>query len=73
MQKTFLALYYNPFVYREAYAHGFTKRIMDMEAEVLIGEEFWDKIGGPGTYEELLAIVDEIKKDSQEKSGLFEE
>jgi len=46
---------------------------MDLDKEVLIGQEFWDRIGGPGTYEGLLAIVDQVKKDSQEKRGLLEE
>ncbi len=62
-----LAFYYNPFVTRAAYAHNFTKQIMDMQAEVLIGEEFWDEIGGNGTFSELLAIIeivgDEIRKE----------
>jgi len=35
---------------------------MDMEGEVLIGEEFWDKIGGKGTYAELLDTIDKVKK-----------
>jgi predicted Rossmann-fold nucleotide-binding protein len=35
---------------------------MDMEREVLIGEEFWDKIGGPGTYNELLEILTMAQK-----------
>lgn len=35
---------------------------MDMEAEVLIGKEFWDKIGGKGTYAELVDVIQEVKK-----------
>jgi hypothetical protein len=35
---------------------------MDIKKEVLIGEEMWDKIGGKGTFEELLQILDETKK-----------
>jgi hypothetical protein len=29
----------------------------------LIGEEMWDKLGGEGTYEEILDIVEEIKRE----------
>lgn len=62
-----LAFYYNPFVNRADYAHSPTKQIMDMQAEVLLGEEFWDEIGGGGTYSELLEIIenvgDEIRKE----------
>ena len=36
---------------------------MDMDRQVLIAEEFWDKIGGQGTYEELLRILAEIKQE----------
>ena len=60
--QAYLAFPYNPFVTREAYHHPFTARIMDMEGEVLIGEEFWDKIGGKGTYAELLDTIDKVKK-----------
>ena len=34
---------------------------MDMEKEILIGEEFWNKIGGKGAYEELLEIIAEVR------------
>jgi len=35
---------------------------MDISSEVLIGEEMWDKIGGPGTFMELLKVLDEVKE-----------
>lgn len=38
---------------------------MDLEAEVLIGEEFWDKIGGKGTYAQLLDIIEEVKEGNR--------
>lgn len=58
--QAFLGLTYNPFLTREQYAHTPTSRVMDMEKEVLIGSELWDHIGGPGTYSELLEIIEEI-------------
>jgi hypothetical protein len=60
--QAFLAFPYNPFITREGYNHPFTKQIMDMDKEVLIGEEFWDKIGGKGTYAELLEVIQEVKR-----------
>lgn len=61
--QAFLAFPYNPFLRREDYNHPFTCRIMDLDAEVLMGDEFWDKIGGPGTYVELLEVLREVKAE----------
>jgi len=58
--QAFLALYYNPY-YPKKYKHPFTERIMDMNEEVLIGEDMWNKLGGEGTYDELLRIIEEIR------------
>ena len=58
--QAFLGLTYNPFIRRENYKHSYTKQIMDMDNQVLIGTELWDMIGGPGTYEELLEIIEDV-------------
>ncbi len=58
--QAFLGLTYNPFMTREGYRWSFTRQIMDMEREVLMGEELWDMIGGPNTYIELLHIIDDV-------------
>lgn len=60
--QAFLAFPYNPFITREAYNHPFTSQIMDIETEVLMGEEFWDMIGCKGTYAELIDVIQEVKK-----------
>lgn len=52
-----------PYGLRETYRHNFTQRIMDMNAEVLIGAELWDLIGGVGTFDELLTIIDEVRSE----------
>ena len=31
-----------------------------MERQVLMGNELWDMIGGPGTYDELLEIIADV-------------
>ena len=54
----YLAFAYNPFVTRDKYAHSYTKTVMDLKEEVLMGEEMWDKLGGKGTYDELINVVD---------------
>ncbi len=61
--KAFLGLTYNPFVTRAQYRHSFTKQIMDMERQVLMGHELWDYLGGAGTYSELLALIEQISKE----------
>lgn len=59
--KSVFALYYNPY-FPQPYGWHFTEMVMDMAAEVLIGEDFWNTIGGPGTYDELLQILAEVKR-----------
>jgi hypothetical protein len=74
--KGFLAFAYNPFETRANYKHGFTNRIMDMGIEILMAEEFWDFIGGPGTFDTLLAIIENVGNElrsekSQKKQALL--
>ena len=59
--RTYFALPYNPFETKDRYNWSFTKKYMDLDNEVLIGDEFWDLLGGPGTYQELLKIFEEVK------------
>ena len=59
--KAFLGLPYNPFVTKAKYSHSFTRQIMDMNEEVLLGGELWDYLGGPGTYKDLLTIIDSFQ------------
>ena len=58
--QAFLGLTYNPYITRERYGHSVTKQVMDMEHQVLIGHELWDFLGGPGTYDEILELIDEV-------------
>ena len=59
--QAYLGFPYNPYLTRDNYGHSYTKQVMDMNAEVLIGEELWDFIGGSGTYAELLTTIDEVR------------
>jgi len=61
ISSAFYALPYNPYGKRENYNWSFPARWFDMKADkvVLIGDEFWDFIGGKGTYQ---LFIDEINK-----------
>jgi len=37
---------------------------MDFEREVLIGSEFWDALGGEGTYQELMEILEKVREET---------
>lgn len=60
--QAYLAFPYNPFIERRKYRHSYTKQIMDMEKEVLLGKEMWDLIGGEGAYEEALEIINQVSR-----------
>ena len=62
--KAFYATAYNPYgVEKSTYRHSFVVNYMDLANEVLIGKEFWDMVGGKGTYEEVLSIYQEVGKE----------
>lgn len=59
----YYALPYNPYgTKRSDYSWSFPARWFNMAKDevVLIGDEFWDKIGGPGTYQAFIEAVNEI-------------
>jgi len=61
--QAFIGFPYNPFVHRDKYEHNFVFRIFDFNKEVLLGEEMWDKLGGEGTFAELLDLLEELKEE----------
>lgn len=66
---TYYALPYNPYGKRADYAWAFPARWFDMKNDevVLIGDEFWEKIGGAGTYRAFISAVNEIGKDYKDR------
>lgn len=58
----YFGLPYNPYGKRKDYAWSFPARWFDMRSDpcVLIGEELWDLIGGPGAFAEFVEIVKEV-------------
>lgn len=61
----YYALPYNPFGKRENYLWSFPARWFDMinDKVVLIGDEFWERIGGLGTYKAFIDAVNEIGEE----------
>lgn len=65
----YFALPYNPYGSREKYSWSFPARWFDMKYDdvVLIGDEFWDTIGGSGTYKAFITAVNEIGVEYKER------
>jgi hypothetical protein len=53
---------YNPYGLGP-YLHAFALPFFDFEHEVMLGERFWDFVGGAGTYEELLGFYRRVGLD----------
>jgi len=64
----YYALPYNPYGKRENYAWSFPARWFNMRDDevVLIGDEFWDKIGGVGAYRAFITAVNEVGREYKE-------
>lgn len=56
--KTIVAIPYNPYE-PQPYERWTLQGLFDLKTEVLVGEEFWDMLGGKGTYEDLLKVFEE--------------
>ncbi len=65
----YYALPYNPYGKKENYKWDFPMRWFNMhkDASVLIGDEFWDLIGGAGTYNNFIQEVNSLGKDYRER------
>jgi len=60
---TYFAMAYNPYGSRANYKHSFAINHLDMKNQILLEDEFWDTVGGTGTFAELLAIYREVGKE----------
>jgi hypothetical protein len=69
VDEAYFALPYNPYGNREDYAWSFPACWFDMkhDAVVLIGNEFWDKIGGKGTYQAFIDAVNELGREYKDR------
>lgn len=50
---SYIAIPYNPYE-PQPYQRWTLKGLFDLDNEILVGKEFWDFLGGDGTYEDLL-------------------
>jgi hypothetical protein len=50
---------YNPYGHGE-YQHRYPLAFFDFEHEVMLGERFWDFVGGSGAYRHLLDVYREV-------------
>jgi hypothetical protein len=66
---TYFGLYYNPGGEQQKdYNWSVPSKIFDMQNDncVLIGRNYWDTIGGAGTYDELLKVFDKVGKETRD-------
>lgn len=65
----YYALPYNPYGKKEDYSWSFPARWFNMKEDevVLIGDEFWEMIGGKGTYKAFIEAINEIGKEYKDK------
>jgi hypothetical protein len=64
--KTILAFPYNPY-HPEPYSRFTEQGLLEKEEEFLIGDEYWDFLGGKNTFNELLKEFDTVGKQFKEQ------
>jgi type II restriction enzyme len=62
--KTLLAIPYNPYA-PQPYDRWTGRGLFDYGKELLVGDQFWDFLGGGGTYQELLQVFEEVGQNVQ--------
>lgn len=65
----YYALPYNPYGTRAAYRHAPPGRWFNMRADevVLMGDDFWDRLGGSGTLDEVFEILEAVGAPLRER------
>lgn len=65
ISEAYFALPYNPYITKKDYGWTPPCRWFNMTEDVvvLIGNEFWDKLGGEGTYEVFIQAVNELSQE----------
>ncbi|MCB5224241.1 MAG: TdeIII family type II restriction endonuclease [Candidatus Cloacimonadaceae bacterium] len=67
---TLLAMPYNPY-HPESYARWTMKGMIDINNELKVAEEFWDFLGGEGTYDALLDIFEEVGVEMRDEIDAY--
>ena len=65
IDESYFALPYNPYGKKEDYEWSFPGRWFNMKYDktVLIGDEFWDLIGGQGTFQLFIKEINKLGKE----------
>lgn len=65
----YFALAYNPYGKKSDYNWSFPYRWFDMQndSSVLIGDEFWELVGGKGTYQKFITEVNLLGREYKER------
>ena len=64
--KVLCGLAYNPYEPKE-YAWPLPLNYLTLGKDLLVGKQFWDFLGGKGTYKELLNIFEEVGKELKDE------
>jgi hypothetical protein len=64
--RTWWGVPYNPYG-RGEYRHTYPLAYFDFAHEVMLGEPFWNFVGGAGTYDELIDVYREVGEDFAER------
>lgn len=69
IEEAYYCLPYNPYGRKKNYNWRFPFRWFNMTEDlvVLIGDEFWEKIGGSGTYRAFIEAINEIGTEYKER------
>lgn len=62
--QAYFAMGYNPYgSAHETYRWPYARNYMPFEQAVIIADEFWSVLGGPGAYHELISIYQEVGRE----------
>ena len=67
---TLIAIPYNPYFPKD-YERWTFKGMLDFKEELKVAEEFWDFLGGPGSYQMLLEAFEEVGKEMRQEIDDF--
>ena len=63
---TLIAMPYNPY-YPKDYERWTFKGLLDLKEELKVAEEFWDFVGGAGSYQMLLKIFEDVGQEMRQE------
>jgi len=67
---TLIAIPYNPY-YPKPYSRWTMAGMLDLQNELKVAEEFWDFLGGEGSYQNLLNIFEEVGVELRDEIDNF--